>query len=256
MKKQLIFLYGLVAYLSFVVALLGLIAFLGHLGVGPVIDSGEPAPLVEALVVNASLILLFGVQHSLMARPAFKRVWQRIVPRPLERSTYVLTASLALLLLIWQWRPLPQPVWDMRQTLAGVLLEGFFWFGLFLIVVVTFLLNHADLFGLRQVYLRWRDRAYTQPGFRQHSLFRLVRHPMSTGTAIIFWATPHMTLGHLLLALGMTAYILAGTFLEERDLIIRLGKAYVEYRRRTPAFIPRLRLPRPEQQAVEQPSAE
>jgi protein-S-isoprenylcysteine O-methyltransferase Ste14 len=240
MKKVLVLFYGIVSYVLFLVALVGLIAFLGHLGLERVIDSGPASPLPEALAVNGALILLFGVQHSVMARPGFKQIWTRIVPQPVERSTFVLLSSLSLLLLIWQWRAMPQTIFDLRQTVPGILLEGLFWFGLLLIVVVSFLLNHADLFGLRQVYLAMREEGYRPVGFRQHALFRLVRHPMATGTALIFWATPHMTLGHLFLALGMTAYILVGTSLEERDLIDRIGEAYLQYRKRTPAFLPRV----------------
>lgn len=238
MRKKLIFLYGVVCYLLFVMTLVGFVAFLGHLRIGLVIDSSEQVPLIEALIVNMSLILLFGLQHSVMARQRFKHILQQFLPQAMERSTYVLAASATLSLLIWQWRSMPQTIWDIRQTLIGAALEGLFWFGLLLILIVSLLLNHADLFGLRQVYLHMRQGKYTSPGFQQHALFRLVRHPMATGTVIILWATSHMTLGHLILALGMTGYILVGTVLEERDLIDRLGAVYVDYRRRTPAFLP------------------
>jgi protein-S-isoprenylcysteine O-methyltransferase Ste14 len=191
--------------------------------------------------VDSLLLGLFAVQHSVMARPAFKRRWTRIVPQPVERSTYVLTASALLLLLFWQWRSMPTLVWDVKLTAARVVLWGLFWAGWATVVLTTFLISHSELFGLRQVCLAWRGQPQTGTGFKLPLLYRVVRHPMMLGFIVAFWAVPTMTVGHLLFALATTGYILVALRLEERDLVAALDGQYRDYRRRVPMLLPRPR---------------
>jgi methanethiol S-methyltransferase len=196
--------------------------------------------LGEAILVNMVLVGLFAVQHSVMARPAFKAWWTRFVPQPIERSTYVLLASLSLALLYWQWRPMLTPIWEveggvLRAALVGLSLAGWL-MGLY----SSFIIDHFDLFGLRQVYLHLRRRPYTYPPFAIKSLYRMVRHPLMVGILIGIWSTPTMTLGHLLFAALLTGYIVVGVTLEERDLARHLGGEYAAYRAETPMFVPSL----------------
>ena len=217
------------------------IGFVGDLAVPHSVDRGPGATTLTAGLINVALLGLFAVQHSVMARPAFKRWWTRFVPAPVERSTYVLLASAALAALFWQWRPLPAVVWEVSWPPGRSLLWGLFWVGWATVLVSTFLINHFDLFGLRQVYLAWRGDAYTTPRFRTLMFYRVVRHPLMLGFLVAFWAIPTMTTGHLLFAAATTAYILLAIQLEERDLSADLGEPYRDYRNRVPMLIPGLR---------------
>lgn len=240
MGRALVLAYGAVAYGTFVAAFLYLIGFVGDMVVPKSIDSGEPGPLGQAILVNLTLIGLFAVQHSVMARPAFKSWWTRFVPKPIERSTYVLLASLVLALLYWQWRPIPTPLWDIERPLAAAFLTGLFFLGWALALYSTLIIDHFDLFGLRQAYLHFGNRPYTHPPFAVRSLYRLVRHPLMVGILIGIWSTPTMTAGHLLFSVLMTGYIFVGVMLEERDLAQFIGRDYDLYCARTPRFLPSL----------------
>jgi protein-S-isoprenylcysteine O-methyltransferase Ste14 len=230
--------YGVVSYLVFLGTFLYAVGFVGNLAVPKSVDSGPVAPPGEAAAVDVLLLGLFAVQHSVMARPAFKRWWTRVVPPQVERSTYVLASSLVLILLFWQWRPVPEVVWAVEHPAAVAALWALFGVGWVVVLVSTFLIDHFDLFGLRQVTLYARGEPYTPPPFRTTGLYKVVRHPIMLGFLIGFWATPTMTWGHLLFAGTNTAYILVGVLLEERDLWAAFGSAYEEYRRRVGMLVP------------------
>ena len=238
MGRILAFVYGAVSYVVFFVTFLYAIGFVGNLVVPKSIDSGAPAPFAQALLIDALLLGLFAVQHSVMARPGFKRWWTRYVPEPVERSTYVLLASLALILLFWQWRPLTDAVWSVENTAGRYILWALFFVGWALVLLSTFLINHFDLFGLRQVYLYQRGREYTHLGFRTVFLYKVIRHPIMLGFIIAFWAAPRMTVGHLVFSVATTAYILIALQLEERDMMNIHGKAYEEYRQQVSMLVP------------------
>ena len=238
MGRVLAFVYGVVAYLVFFVTFLYAIGFVGNLVVPKSIDSGAPLSFSQALLINALLLGLFAIQHSVMARPAFKRWWTRFVPQPVERSTYVLLASLALILLFWQWRPMVAVVWAVENTLGLYILWALFFLGWVTVLVGTFLINHFDLFGLRQVYLYQRGAEYTELGFRTPFLYKVVRHPIMLGFIIAFWATPRMTVGHLVFALVTSVYILIAIQIEERDIVSTHGATYEEYRKRVSMLLP------------------
>lgn len=240
MNRILTISYGAVSYLIFLAAFLYAIGFVGNILVPRSVDAGVTAPIGEAVVINVLLLGLFAVQHSVMARPAFKRWWTRFVPQTIERSTYVLLASLLLFLLYWQWRTISAVVWDVTWLPGRVGLWVLFWVGWATVLAATFMINHFDLFGLRQVYLSWRGKSYTDIGFRVSLLYRVVRHPLMLSFIIAFWATPKMTMGHLLFAVATTGYILIALQLEERDLTAALGDRYREYCRRVPMLIPGL----------------
>jgi protein-S-isoprenylcysteine O-methyltransferase Ste14 len=212
----------------------------GDFGVPRTVDAGGPySPTGVALVINAVLLGIFGLQHSIMARQGFKRVWTKLVPEPVERSTYVLFTSLALILLFWQWRPIPTLVWDVQSPPGRYVLWGLFGLGWLLVLLSTFLINHFDLFGLRQVWRHLRGRDAAPVGFREPFLYRLVRHPLYVGFIVAFWAIPGMTVGHLEFALVATAYILVAVRFEEHDLA-RVHPEYAGYRQRVPMLVPGL----------------
>jgi protein-S-isoprenylcysteine O-methyltransferase Ste14 len=231
-------LYGGLVYLVFLGTFLYAAAFVGNLPVPKTIDSGEPGPLAVALLVDTLLLGLFAIQHSVMARPAFKRWWTKLVPSSVERTTYVLLASLALLLLYWQWRPLPEVVWSVTNPAGELALQTVFWIGWGLVLLSTFLINHFELFGLRQVIAELRGETLPPPVFKTPLLYKKVRHPIYLGFLLAFWAAPIMTVGHLLFAVATTGYILIGIYLEERDLIALFGDQYRRYRQQVGMLIP------------------
>jgi len=230
--------YGVACYLAFLAAFGYLVAFAGDLGVPRSVSSGPAGPAGQALAVDLALLALFGLQHSVMARPAFKRAWTRFVPAAVERSTYVLLSSLALALLFRFWRPIPGTVWELQHPALRLGAWACFWAGAALALASSFLISHADLFGLSQVWCRFRGRPHRAAEFRLTALYARVRHPLMLGFLATFWAAPSMTLGHLVFAAGTSCYILAGTILEERDLLRTLGPDYAAYRRQVPRFFP------------------
>lgn len=236
-------LFGGLAYLIFFATFLYLVAFVGAFPIAPrTVDAG--GPLVEPLraaVVDIALIALFGVQHSVMARPAFKARWTRIVPEPIERSVYVLLASAALIVMFAFWRPIPATLWQVTSGPGVAIILALFALGWLIVLLSTFLISHFELFGLKQVWGHLRGHGAVEPKFRTPFFYRLVRHPLYSGFILAFWATPHMTVGHLLLAVGMTVYILIAIGHEEKDLIGLFGDRYVDYRRRVGMLAPRLR---------------
>ena len=232
------FLYGVAAYAVFLVTILYAVGFVGNLWVPKAIDTPPAGSLPAALLIDLALLGAFAVQHSLMARPAFKEWWTRIVPRPVERSTYVLFSSLLLLLLYWQWQPIPGTVWQVESAWGRALCLALFGLGWVTVVSATFMINHFDLFGLRQVYLRLKNEPYTPLPFVQFALYRFVRHPIMLGFLIAFWATPVMSAGHLLFAGATTAYIFIGIWLEERDLRRSIGAPYERYRQEAAMILP------------------
>lgn len=232
--------YGAVCYAVFLVAFLYSVGFVGNLVVPRSIDNGVEASVGEAILVNILLLGLFAVQHSVMARPAFKRWWIRLVPTTIERSTYVLASSLVLFLMFWQWRTMPAIIWDVTWTPGRAALWVLFAAGWLTVFLSTFMISHFDLFGLRQVYLAWRGTPYSHVEFRMSLLYRLVRHPLMLGFIVAFWAAPTMTAGHLLFAVMTTGYVLIAIQLEEHDLSRALGAPYHEYRSRVPMLVPGL----------------
>jgi methanethiol S-methyltransferase len=236
-------LYGVVAYVFFLATFIYAIGFVGNLPLLPkTIDSGATAPLIETLAVNLALLGLFAVQHSVMARRGFKRWWTRVIPECVERSTFVAASTAVLALLLWQWRPLAEPLlWSVSDPLGRLALHVVFWLGWGMLLVSTFLINHFELFGLRQVWANLRGQAIPEPVFHTPFLYRHVRHPLYLGFILAFWATPQMTAGHLLFAAACTGYILVGIWFEERDLVAQFGDRYRVYRQQVGMLLPKLR---------------
>lgn len=231
--------YAGIAYAIFLGVFLYLIAFTGNLPGAPLtVDRGPESALAVALPVDLALIALFGLQHSVMARPAFKAGWTRFVPPPIERATFVMMTNLVLVILFLGWHPLTAPVWTVPNSAGAALLWGLFGLGWAIVLVSTFLLNHFELFGLQQAWFAWRAKVAARPVLRQPFFYKLVRHPLYAGFFLAFWATPAMTAGHLLLAVGMSGYMLIAIRLEERNLIDTFGADYLTYRERTPMLIP------------------
>jgi protein-S-isoprenylcysteine O-methyltransferase Ste14 len=238
MKRSLVLLYGIVSYAVFFGVYLYAIGFVGNILVPRSMDSAATGDFAAALAIDLALLLVFALQHSVMARPAFKRWWTRIVPEPAERSTYVLASSLALIVLFAFWRPLGGVVWSITSPVPAFLLYVAFAFGWLLLLVSTFCINHFDLFGLRQVWLYFVGKPYTALEFRTPGPYRFVRHPIYVGWLFAFWATPTMTLTHFVFALATTAYILIAIRFEEHDLVGEFGDTYREYRRKVPGLVP------------------
>jgi protein-S-isoprenylcysteine O-methyltransferase Ste14 len=230
--------YGFVVYVVFVGSFVYAIAFVENLGVPKTIDSGAQGPVLQAVVVDTLLLASFAVQHSVMARAGFKRLWTRIVPQAVERSTYVLAASLVFVLMFWQWQPIATPIWTLTNPTAIALTNVVCWLGWNLVFVSTFLINHFELFGLRQVLARARGATIPEPAFRTPLVYRYVRHPIYLGFVVAFWATPVMSAGHLLFAVASTGYILLGIWFEERDLVARFGDQYRRYRKQVGMLVP------------------
>jgi len=238
MKKTMFLLYGVASYFAFLGTILYAIGFVGNLVVPKTIDGEPQTTLLAAILINASLLLLFAMQHSIMARPAFKRWWTLIIPKELERSSFVLLSSLCLMLVMWQWQPIGGIVWSVENKAAKDLLHIFYLAGWGIVFISTFLINHFDLFGLRQVWLYFRGKPYTELPFRLPGLYQLVRHPLYLGFLIAFWSTPLMTVAHLLFAVLTSGYILTAIRFEERDLVTHFGEKYRNYKKWAPMLIP------------------
>lgn len=238
MGRVVVFLYGMVSYLIFLAAFLYAVGFVGNMAVPKSVDSGPDTSFVSALLINLVLLGLFALQHNLMARPWFKKWWTQIIPHSVERSTFVLFASLLLILLYWQWRPIPSVVWNIESAAGQNIMQALFWIGWLTVLVSTFMINHFDLFGLRQVVINLRGETYKPLEFKTTGLYKLVRHPLMLGFIIAFWATPRMTTGHLVFALVTTVWILISIQLEERDLIKFHGKEYEKYCEETSMLLP------------------
>ena len=249
MNRMLTMAYGAVSYLIFLLTFLYAIGFLGNVAVPKTLDSPATDPWPSALAIDLGLLTLFALQHSVMARPGFKRVVTRIIPEAVERSTYVLASSLALLLLFWQWRPLGGVVWNVEHEAGRAVLYAGFAFGWTLVLVTTFVINHFDLFGLRQTWRAFRGQPQAPLRFVTPVLYRIVRHPLYVGWLFAFWSTPAMTMTHLLFAAVTTAYILVAIQLEERDLM-RAHPEYADYRRRVPMLVPGWPQPAPPAEVV------
>lgn len=231
-------LYGVFCYALFFGSFLYAIGFVIGVGTPTTLDHTRASPLFLAWLIDLALLTLFAVQHSGMARRGFKRWLTQWLPHPIERSTYVLASSLVLILLFWQWRALPGTVWSVQSTTGRVVLYALFGLGWLFVLSGSFLINHFDLFGLRQVWLRWRRRAYTPPAYTERGYYRIIRHPLMLGFIVAFWATPDMSVGHLLFAIATTGYIVLALQLEERDLIAYHGDAYRDYQSRVPMLLP------------------
>jgi protein-S-isoprenylcysteine O-methyltransferase Ste14 len=243
MQRIAFFLYGVACHGLFLGVYAYLACFMVNLFVPKSVDSGRPIHPLAALAINLALLAAFSIQHSVMARPAFKRWWTQYVPQPIERSTYVLASCIAMIALLWLWQPMPAVIWDLSGTAAEFAMWGLFAFGVLMVPGVSLLINHFDLFGTRQVWLHLRGKPYTHLPFRTPLLYSRIRHPLYVGWMVFFWATPVMTAGHLLFALVNTLYMILAIRFEERDLVSHFGKQYEDYRRQVPALLPRLKKP-------------
>jgi protein-S-isoprenylcysteine O-methyltransferase Ste14 len=240
MKRTAFLAYGVISHLLFLAVYLYFAGWMVNFLAPKSIDSAPAGPLGEALAINLALIGLFAAQHSIMARPAFKAIWTKWIPQPVERSTYVLIANVVLALLMWQWRTIDAVIWQVPAGLVTYLTMGLFIVGVLAVPAVSLLINHFDLFGTRQVWLYFRKRPYTSLPFKTPMVYRHVRHPLYLGWALFFWVTPIMTAGHLLFAASMSLYMVLASKVEERDLVRHFGTQYEDYRLRVPAFVPRL----------------
>src|SRR5258707_2593144 len=236
--KGLALFYGGLSYVLFLFTFLYAVGFVGNLLVPKSIDSGPAGPALPAVLLDAVLLGLFALQHSVMASPAFKRWWTRFLPRPVERSTYVLCASLLLCLVYWQWRPLPTVIWRLDTAVGSAVVWALFGLGWLIVLLSTFMIHHFDLFGLRQVARFLQNQPEAPIGFKTQGFYKLVRHPIMLGFLLAFWAAPVMSVGHLLFSLATTAYILVGIQLEEHDLVNAFGDTYRAYRRQVFMFLP------------------
>lgn len=241
MKRAAVIIYGTLSYIFFAITLLYFVGFVIGIGVPKTVDTGGgQTRFLEALLTNCVLIGLFGLQHSVMARQGFKDWWTKLIPPPVERSTYVLFASVMLGLLIWYWQPMPTLVWNVEHLAGRVLIYALFLFGVAMFLISTCLIDHFELFGLKQVYAYFSNQKPSSPVYRTPFLYKLMRHPLILGLIIVFWSTPRMTVGHLVLAAGMTAYCFIGVSYEERDLVSKFGDSYRKYQRSTPMLLPTL----------------
>lgn len=238
MKRFLVLIYGILAYVAFFGTILYAIGFVGNFVVPKTIDGQPELPLGKAVLINASLLLLFALQHSIMARPAFKRWWTKIVPESIERSTFVFFTCFCLLLMMWQWQPMGGVIWSVENEVAKIILTALYFTGWAIVFISTFMINHFDLFGLRQVWLYFRGEKYEHLPFRVPLFYRYVRHPLYFGFLVAFWSTPVMTAAHLLFAVLTTGYILTAIQFEEKDLISIFGEKYINYRKKLPMIIP------------------
>lgn len=238
MGKIISFLYGVISHVLFLLVFMYMVAFLGNFIVPKSIDSGAVGAFGLALIVNILLLALFTIPHTIMARPGFKQWWTTIVPKHIERSTYVMISNLLMILLMWQWQPMVGVVWSVENPVGAFILWSLFGIGWVSIVIASFMINHFDLFGTRQVYLHLLNREYSPLEFKTRGFYNYVRHPLMVGWIVAFWSTPDMTVGHLVFAIGTTVYILIAIQIEERDLVKFHGEAYESYRRRVSMIVP------------------
>jgi protein-S-isoprenylcysteine O-methyltransferase Ste14 len=258
MKRWAFLLYGVACHVLFLATYVYMALFVGNHFLAKTIDEPVGGPVIWAVLVDLLLLAAFGLQHSIMARPGFKAVWTRVVPKPIERSTYVLASCAVVALLMWQWRPIDSIVWDVQQPLARALLICLFAVGWLMVPAVTMMISHFDLFGTRQIWLYFRRQPYTALPFRTPMLYGHVRHPLYIGWALAFWATPTMTAGHMLFAGVLTAYMGLAAITEERDLVAYFGRQYQDYRQRVPMFVPSLKsrtVAKPDRPTESQPAA-
>jgi methanethiol S-methyltransferase len=242
MKRGLFLAYGVAGHATFLATYVYMAGFVGNLIVPKTIDNPPSGLASQAVAINLLLVAMFAVQHSVMARPAFKRLWTRFVPQPIERATYVWMANAATILMMWQWQPIDAVVWHAEQPVVRVILWSLFGAGWLAVPLVSLMINHFDLFGTRQVWLFWRNKPYTDLPFRTPAAYAHVRHPLYLGWGLFFWAIPTMTVGHMLFTGSLTTYMMLAAIVEERDLVAHFGQLYEGYSARVPMFVPKLRI--------------